>query len=144
MSRTRNLGIDRGSGISSPLFSAAIIAISLAYSGHALTSLNCFHKLNRELYASSTHRDAFLKAHILPSFSQQAFIEYAQCPRAQEHLGWVCSRLHLHRISSLFFYKFFVRLLYYISRQINRQIDGDINKYNRIILLKALEQVLKK
>ena len=54
MVRARNLGIDKGSAISSPSLSAAIITISLAYPGHALTSLNCFRKL--ENFMQVPHR----------------------------------------------------------------------------------------
>lgn len=36
MVRARNLGIDKGSAISSPSLSAAIITISLAYPGRAI------------------------------------------------------------------------------------------------------------
>lgn len=58
---SRNLGVGKGSGISF-LLPAAIITISLAHLGQALTFLNCFHKLNRELCTSATHNHAFFRA----------------------------------------------------------------------------------
>lgn len=112
----RNLGRDKGSGISFPSVSAATIPISLAYPGQGLTFLKRFLKLSRELYASATHCPAFLKAHIINSF-HHSFSKlllnayYVQGTRS----SWMGTKWTTFlQNSTLSFYKFFIHLLYII------------------------------
>jgi len=54
MVRARDLEIDKDSGVSSPSLGCCHCCISLAYLGHALTSLNCFHKLRNFMQVPHT------------------------------------------------------------------------------------------
>ena len=54
MVRARDLEIDKDSGVSSPSLGCCHCYISLAYLGHALTSLNCFHKLRNFMQVPHT------------------------------------------------------------------------------------------
>ena len=54
MVRARDLEIDKDSGVSSPSLAAVIVTISLARTGHALTPLNCFHKLKNFMQVQHT------------------------------------------------------------------------------------------
>lgn len=139
MVKSRNWGIGKCSGISSPSLSAAIITIALAYSAQALMFLNCFHTLNRELGAS---------CHTLPCFPQSPWIPSIQSARfycmltkyRTEGSSWTGTKWSpsLHN-STLSFYKTFVHLLYIYIYFSHTAIDT-----YKIILIKTLNRSSRK